>query len=99
MRKIKYSDTNITKTLINKMLEKHGVTVEDIERLEDYKIDGKDWFTYYTWTQKESDEYRRWFCQYFLKNVSPKMPMKKILQMYEWFNADRGLKIEENGKS
>ena len=74
--------------LINKMLEKHGKTYEDVK-------DEPLWYDKYTWTLDEEYEYMNWFVDYIYRNVTPKLSKKQIRKEYSYFTLGWGLKIEE----
>ena len=74
--------------LINKMLEKHGKTYEDVK-------DEPLWYDKYTWTLAEEYEYMNWFVDYIYRNVTPRMSKKQIRREYSFFTLGWGLKIEQ----
>ena len=67
----KSRDEVIFETLINKMLDPHGINIEDIR-------DSTTWFYDYTWSYKESLEYRKWAIDYLSKS---KRTSKKLTEL------------------
>ena len=79
-KKYKLSSDDLVHLLLNKQLEKYGVTITDILKLPDNKIDGVYWYQYYTFDSEE--EFNEWkeFCIDILTNhITPKVP-KKLIQ-------------------
>lgn len=83
----KSRDEVIFETLINKMLDPHGINIEDIR-------DSTTWFYDYTWSYKESLEYRKWAIDYLSKSkrTSKKLAQKEL----QWFNLTYGLKYSDD---
>jgi hypothetical protein len=83
----KSKDDVIFETLINKMLEPHGINIEDIR-------DSETWFREYSWTYKEELDYRKWFIEY----LSKKLRIGRALadKEFQWFNVSFGLKYLDN---
>jgi len=76
------------------MLQPYGVDYNYV--IENPKIDGIDWFSYYTWTKDEEAEYQLWFIKFLSEWTTPKMPGKYYLQEWQWYNLNHGLRIKEN---
>jgi len=71
------------KAFINKELEPHGLTYEDILKI-------PDWFIKYTTTEKESKEWIEWCVKKLRKNgMSKKQAVKEV----QWFDLMYGLRI------
>jgi hypothetical protein len=72
--------------LLNKQLEKHGVTVQEIGYEE-------GWYSKYTYTTKEFEAWEKWAIKFLMKkcNVSKKYAERAFV----WINLQHGLKIED----
>jgi hypothetical protein len=81
----------IVKTILNKMLEKYGVDVDYV--MEHQKIDGKNWFQYYTMTTTEYNAWKEWTMEY-LKSTHIRKELRE--KEFMWFNLMWGLKIKED---
>jgi len=75
--------------IINQMfvIAGHEVTFEDIKGRKD------DWFTQWTMTVAQSEEWRAWGIAYLRKNL--KMNKKLAEKEMAWFNVQWGLKYED----
>ena len=75
--------------IINQMfvIAGHEVTFEDIKGRKD------DWFTDWTMTLAQSEEWRAWGIAYLRKNL--KMNKKLAEKEMAWFNVQWGLKYED----
>ena len=75
--------------IINQMfvIAGHEVTFEDIKDRKD------DWFTQWTMTVAQSEEWRAWGIAYLRKNL--KMNKKLAEKEMAWFNVQWGLKYED----
>ena len=93
MKKLKVGNPEIAKALFNKMLEKHGVDYDWV--MANQEIDGRVWCSHFDWTQEESDEYKKWFIDFFQNNVSPIRSKKLLEREWQWFNLMYGLRIKE----
>ena len=92
-KKYKLSSTELIDLLIDKELEKYGVTCKQIRELPDGKINGKDWYRYYTFDSEE--EFNNWksFCIDVLTNhITPKLPKKLICLNFSVIDLMWGLK-------
>lgn len=76
--------------IINKMFEiaGHEVTYDDIKDRKD------DWYTQWTMTIAQSDEWSEWGRQYLRKNL--KMSIKMASSEMGWISLMWGLKFSEN---
>lgn len=84
-----HSTPDLLKRLVNKMLEKHNVNYEYV--LENPKIEGKDWFSYFTVTKEEAQEFKKFAIAEIKK---AKRCGKHYAENYfNWFNFYCGLKI------
>lgn len=92
-KKIKFGDKGLAKILIDKMLENHDVDYEWV--MNNQQIDGMPWCTKLEWTQEQSNEYKKWFVDFFYTKVSPRKTKKWINREYMWFDLMYGLKIKE----
>lgn len=81
---------NLIQIIIDKMLEKHGVNYAYI--LENQEIEGKPWYTYYTFTKQEEKEFKEWFIKFVGKKI--KFSKKYIEREYALFSLMYGLTIE-----
>ena len=75
--------------IINQMfvIAGHEVTFEDIKDRKD------DWFTQWTMTVAQSEEWKAWGIAYLRKNL--KMNKKLAEKEMAWFNVQWGLKYED----
>lgn len=75
--------------IINQMfvIAGHEVTFEDIKGRKD------DWFTQWTMTVAQSEEWREWGIAYLRKNL--KMNKKLAEKEMTWFNLQWGLKYQD----
>jgi hypothetical protein len=75
--------------IINQMfvIAGHEVTFEDIKGRKD------DWFTDWTMTVAQSEEWKAWGIAYLRKNL--KMNKKLAEKEMAWFNVQWGLKYED----
>ena len=75
--------------IINQMfvIAGHEVTFEDIKGRKD------DWFTQWTMTVAQSEEWREWGIAYLRKNL--KMNKKLAEKEMTWFNLQWGLKYSD----
>lgn len=88
----KERDNNvIIRTILNKMLEKHGVDFDYI--MKNQEIDGKNWFDYYTMTQEEDDAWREWSMNY-LKSTYIRKERRE--PEFNWLRLMWGLRIKED---
>ena len=94
--KLKRGDEEIARKLINKMLEKYDYDYDHV--MKNPQIDGKLWCSHLTWTQQESDEYKKWYFEFFKNNVTPKMSKKIIEHQWSWFYLMYGLRTKEEGE-
>ena len=69
------------------MLEPHGITIEDIS-------DSPTWFTDYTWTYKESLDFRKWAIHFI--NKKKRMGLKRADKEFQWFNLSFGLRYSDD---
>jgi hypothetical protein len=66
----------------------------------------EDWYHKYSWTQKQEDEFKKWFADYLYNNTEARneimsMPIKRkkvINGVVEFWNLDYGWKIKEESK-
>lgn len=92
MTEFKVNKNNLIEHLINKMLEKHKVDFNFV--LKNPEIEGQDWFMYYTFTEEEAEEFKKWAILVIKKALKCR---KKIAEKeFSWFNLAYGLKIEES---
>ena len=75
------------------MLEKHNIDFDHV--LKNQMIDGEDWFSYYTFTQKEHDDYETFFIDYIRTKVINKATKKQAQKEFRRFDLMWGLKIKE----
>ena len=97
IKKIKLGSPGIAKILIDKMLENHNVDYDYV--VENQHINGVVWCSYYSWTQEESNNYKKWWFDFFQKNVSPKLSKRILEREYIWWDLMYGLKIKDDEKS
>lgn len=92
-KKYKLPSTELVDLLIDKQLEKYGVTCKQMRELPDGKIDGVHWYEYYTFLDDE--EYTKWkeFCLDVLSNqITPKLPKAKVIEEFGMLDLMWGLK-------
>jgi len=90
-KKLSRNDPKVFETLINKELEKYGVSYDYIKNNQEF--DGVPWYQYYIFNSQE--EYEKWksFCKEFLqKKVTPKMTNKEFNNWWPSFDLCYGLK-------
>ena len=80
---------NFVKEWINKQLQKHGVDFEYV--LKNQQIEGQLWCTYYTCTQEEADELKKWALAEMKKRFRWSKRMSE--SQYAWINMMWGLRI------
>lgn len=75
--------------LINKMFEiaGHNVTYDDIKDRQD------DWFTDWTMTLEQNEEWKKWGKTYLMKNF--RVPAKRAEKEMFWISMNWGLKFED----
>jgi len=78
--------------LIGKMLEKYNVTYEYI--LQNQKIDGVNWFQYYTFTEEEEKEFHLWFINRLTNTYRCSISLAE--REYSYFNLMWGLKLKND---
>lgn len=86
-----------TKVMLNKMLEKYNITIAEItEKTKNHngQINGVDWYTYYTMTQKEHDIWKLWCLDFLKTKVKPKTTIKYSKFVFNQINLMWGLKIK-----
>ena len=96
MKKLKVGDPELVKILINKMTENHDIDYDFI--MENQHENGIPWCCCYEWTQEESDEYKKWFIEFFQKSVTPKRPKYQLAREWQWFNLMYGLRIKDENR-
>jgi len=77
--------------LINQMfiIAGHDVTYDDIKDRKD------DWYTEWTMTVTQSDEWKAWGKKYIMKNLNKYA--KQAESEMQWFNLQFGLKYSDYG--
>ena len=93
MKKLKVESPEIARALINKMLEKHNVDYDWV--MANQEVDGRMWCTHFSWTQQESNEYKKWYIKFYQENVTPRYTKKYLEKFWQWFNLMYGLRIED----
>lgn len=83
--------TNIIKTLVDKMLEPHGVDYNYV--MQNPEIEGEQWYQYYKWTNEECDEFKEWAIPVIMKHE--KCNKKIASQKFGYFNMQYGLRIKD----
>jgi hypothetical protein len=92
MKKIKIGDPIIVEIFINKELEPYNVTMKDIMALPEGNIDGKPWYSHYTFNNEaEHDAWRNWCTEYLKTKVTPKLTKERINKEFAWFDLMYGL--------
>lgn len=97
MSKIQRKD--VVKVLIDKMLEPFNSSFDQV--LATPEIEGKPWYSYYTFnSQEEVDKFKEFFIFTLTKNTTPRYKLKQAESEWSWFNLMYGLKedFERNGK-
>ena len=88
----------VNKELINLMMEKFGVTYDDIiSHLDENKrwiIDGKDWYLHYTFTSEEADEFRKKGVDLIRKRL--RCSKKEANSEMSWWYLFTGLTISDD---
>ena len=72
--------------IINKELEKHGVTCEQVRK-------EPEWYNNYTFTTEEHTAWREWTIDYLRKKckVSKRIAERK----FQWIDLAHGLRVED----
>lgn len=71
----------VARYLLNKMLKPHNVDVEYV--MAHQKIEDKDWYSYYTWTEEEQSKFLVEGVDYVSKTLRvPKKRAKGIMGMF-----------------
>lgn len=91
------NDEVIIRTILNKMLEPHGIDLDYIMSLPQDEhgrqmIEGAEWFRYYTMTQEQHDEWKKWTLEYLKTTFIPK---NRHAREFVWFDLMYGLKIQD----
>lgn len=93
IKKYKIKSEELTHLLLNKQLEKYGVTIADILKLPENKIDDVNWYQYYTFdSEEEFNEWRDFCIDILTTHVTPKLPKKLIQSTFSWIDLMWGLK-------
>lgn len=95
MRARKVDFNEATKIILNKMLEKHNITIADIKEKADAdgKIEGVSWFEHYTRTEEEYNEWKLWALDFLNTKVKPKYTKKYLEIQFNMIDLMWGLKI------
>jgi len=82
---------DVFKALVNKQLEKYNVDYDYV--VANQKIEGQEWFVYYTLTTAEYDAFRAWALPFIRKELrlSKKIADKELA----WFILGYGLFIKD----
>jgi hypothetical protein len=95
MKKYKLPSDELLNLLLNKQLEPYNITVEDLMKLPEGKINGVWWYEYYTF--KTVEDYNIWknFCVDILRNhTTPKLDKRRIEKEFSMLDLMWGLKHE-----
>ena len=92
-KKYKLPSTELVDLLIDKELEKYGVTSKQIREIPDGKVNGENWYQYYTFDSKEETDNWKKFCLDILSNhVTPKLHKSRIEREFAMLDLMWGLK-------
>jgi len=83
--------TDIIKTLVDKMLEPHGVDYNYV--MQHHEIEGKQWYQYYTMTNNELDIFQAWAIPVIMKHEKCNKEIAK--KKFGFFNMQYGLRIQD----
>lgn len=83
--------TDLVEALVNKMLEKYGVDYNFV--FNNPRINGIEWFRYYSFTPKEDEAFKEWAIKFIKKHKRCSMHYAK--QLYSWFSLFYGLTISK----
>lgn len=92
MSKLSIKSKEFSDMLINKQLEKYGVTVEDIKKLPEHKVEGELWCLHYTFDSKEEFENWKKFCINAIMKSKENKSKEGAVEWFNWFNLSYGLK-------
>ncbi len=81
---------NLIVTMVNKMLEKHGVDYNFVT--ENQKDEEIPWYQYFTWSKEEEDIFSEWAIDYMRKKM--RWSKKRSENELRWFLFMWGLKYE-----
>lgn len=87
--------TDLVEALVNRMLEKYGVDYDFV--LNNPKINGIEWFRYYSFTPEEDEVFKEWAIKFIKKHQRCSMNYAK--QLYSWFSLFYGLTISKEEDS
>lgn len=85
------TEKQIIENIINYELKKFGSSYNQV--LKEPKINGEEWYTYYTFSTEK--EYRKWK-RYSIKQIkkkSPYMTNNYALKQFSWVSLQYGLKL------
>lgn len=92
-KKYKLPSTELVDLLIDKQLKKYGITSKQIREIPDGKIDGENWYQYYTFDTEEEASNWKEFCLDVLSNqITPKLPKKQVEIQFAMLDLMWGLK-------
>lgn len=97
-KKYKINDEKVVEIILDKMLDKHNITIGEIKELvkdTEGKIEGTPWYQYYTMTQKEHDAWKEWSLNFMYNEIRPRHSMTFLRNNFSWLDLMWGLKIEE----
>ena len=89
------SDDEIVRKCVNKELKPYGVDYDYV--ITNPRIEGKEWYNYYTF--KSDKEYLKWkkYCIYLLKKRYPYLTEEYIQHKFTWFDLQYSLRMESYG--
>lgn len=80
----------VYKHLITKQLEKHGIDFDKV--VSNQIIDGVEWYQYYTMTNEEHDEFKKYSIKYIAKNLRG-YNKRNAEKVFRSFDLMYGLKV------
>lgn len=84
----------IVEILIDKMLESNNITYQYI--LNNQMIDNVPWYSYYTITKEQEEEWINWCKDWLKNNITPKLSKEMIEKEILWLNLQYGLRVKNN---
>ncbi len=89
----KYRRDEVIKILVDKMLEPYNSSYDYVKS--NPKIEGIDWYSYYTFkTVEDLEKFKEFFILTLTKNTSPRFTRSSAEREWPWFNLMYGLKEE-----
>jgi hypothetical protein len=93
-KKISYRDPEFARMLIQKELDFHGASFDEVKDLPDGKINGTPWYLFYTFDKPEQYEEWKEFCIKEFMNTRERLSRARAIHEFSWLDLSYGLKQE-----